>query len=144
MAGKVPHDNPERRERLLGYLRENPEATRVDVIRAGYGPDLFDIYTGNMKRAMRDAGVGNAHYLGYTIISTRIDRYGLKIIISGEVDVSGALRMFEEAIDRRLKDEGIELDLIYGRSEDCITIRVANDPAKGRNFLQALRKAMTV
>ncbi len=47
----------ERKQRVLSYLKEHPEATKEDAIGAGYGSDLQIAYRGRINDARRDAGV---------------------------------------------------------------------------------------
>ena len=53
----------ERKQRLLGYLRENTEASCNDIVEAGLRTDFKAIYNFNLTDARRDAGIIKPGYV---------------------------------------------------------------------------------
>ncbi len=92
-----------RKQRVLDYLMKHPDATLMDVLRAGLQYDLRIAYKGSFKDARRHA---------MEILAQAVPDIGYEI---GHVNFSGTM------LSISLQEEGIEMQYVLEDFREAIT-----------------------
>lgn len=87
---KKARQREEKRLELMGWLKQNPNATHKEIRKFGYKKIIGTCYNGNIGAAKEDAGTGNKCYRGAEIpelkgVEFEINRLGLEKIKLWEV-----------------------------------------------------------